>query len=94
MTLYHEIEAECERLADCPDTVENARLGITFRAVWWRQIRQELASYAAENARLKAEMMTEFERGKNVGRLIGWDAAKRDTSKLLGLDDGHQQKTP
>ena len=28
----------------------------------------------------------EFERGKDVGRAIGWDAAKRDTSKSLGTD--------
>ena len=54
MTLYHEIEAECERLADCSDTPENAKLGITFRAVWWRQIRQEIAKQAAEIERLKA----------------------------------------
>lgn len=26
-----------------------------------------------------------FEQGKTVGRMIGWDAAKRDTSKMLGL---------
>ncbi len=57
MTLFHEIEAECERLADCPDTAENAKLGITFRAVWWRQIRQELANQTGEIERLRAALI-------------------------------------
>lgn len=29
-----------------------------------------------------------FKRGKDVGRAVGWDSAKRDTSRALGLDGG------
>lgn len=46
--------------------------------------------------RLGAEQLEaankEFERGKDIGRAIGWDAAKRDTSASLGLN-GNQQRT-
>ncbi len=46
----------------------------------------QMRAWKAEIERLSAIATTEFERGKDVGRAIGWDAAKRDTSKMLGLN--------
>lgn len=35
---------------------------------------------------LDEAMAVEFERGKDIGKMIGWSDAKSDTSKLLGLN--------
>lgn len=36
------IERECERTSNSPDLYVNAQLGLTFRAVWWPELRNLL----------------------------------------------------
>lgn len=38
---------------------------------------------AAEIERLRAALPIEFERGKDVGKAIGWSQAKEDSAKIL-----------
>lgn len=54
------------------------------------RLRKELAQMRPQAGELQEAEQRGFDRGKEIGRAIGWDAAKRDTSKLLGVD-GHQQ---
>jgi hypothetical protein len=56
--------------------------------------RDALAECREVIEQLRASLTEEFERGKAVGRMIGWDAAKRDTSRALGLDGSPEQKAP
>ena len=84
MTLFHEIEAECERLAGCPDTEENAKLGITFRAVWWRQIKQEISGQADEIKRMRLDHLTsERQWVEKTGQLI--EALKQSRTSAATL---------